>query len=219
MGSHIFMVVDRLSKYAHFIPLSHPFTTAHIAQVFLDAVYKLHCLPKVIMSDRDKVFVSLFWKELFEVLKVSLHLSIAYHPQIYGQTKVVNRCLECYLICMSGEKPKAWAKWVSLAETLAAKESIIQLLQFHSERAQQRMKAIIDAKSPIPNSTADLPQCNAEGEIISVPIAILNRSLGKVRNSVQVYVLVQCSNGTVEDALWELHSDMLRRFPDFQLDA
>nr|GEV97757.1 reverse transcriptase [Tanacetum cinerariifolium] len=52
--SAIFVVVDRLSKYAHFIPLSHPFTAAQIAQIFLDNVYKLHGLPQVIFSDRDK---------------------------------------------------------------------------------------------------------------------------------------------------------------------
>ena len=65
----IFVVVDRLSKYAHFVPLSHPFTAAQIAQVFLDNVYKLRGLPKVNVSDRDKVFISLFWKELFKALQ------------------------------------------------------------------------------------------------------------------------------------------------------
>nr|GEZ63732.1 hypothetical protein [Tanacetum cinerariifolium] len=183
----IFVVVDRLNKYAHFVPLSHPFTAVQITQIFLDNVYKLHGLPKVIVSDRDKIFISLFWKKLFKALQVSLHLSTAYHPQSDGQTEVVNRCLECYLRCMSSEKPKSWSKWVSLAEynnttyhtsikttpyevlygqppfnpiayiqvqclvdavdsTLAAREAMIQLLEFYMERAQNRMKTIADAK-------------------------------------------------------------------------
>ncbi|GJW26685.1 retrotransposon-related protein, partial [Tanacetum coccineum] len=101
----IFMVVDRLSKYAHFVAPSHPYT-ASVAQAFLDSVYKLHGLPDSIISDRDSVFMSYFWQSLFKILKVELKMSTAYHPQTDGQTKVVNKCLECYLRCMTGERPK-----------------------------------------------------------------------------------------------------------------
>ena len=98
----ILVVVDRLSKLAHFLPLAHPYTAPQIAQLFLDNIYKLHGLPKSIVSDRDRIFMSLFWKSLFEKLHVQLKMSSAYHPQTDGQTEVVNKCLEGYLRCITG---------------------------------------------------------------------------------------------------------------------
>ncbi|GKF02549.1 ty3-gypsy retrotransposon protein [Tanacetum coccineum] len=112
----IFVVVDRLSKYAHFIALSHPFTAHQVAQAFLDNVYKLHGMPESIESDRDKVFLGNFLTDLFKLLQVQLLRSTSYHPRTDGQTEVVNRCLEGYLRCMTDEHPKEWAKWLSLAE-------------------------------------------------------------------------------------------------------
>lgn len=76
----IFVKVDRFSKYAHFLSIAHPFTAIQIARVFMDQVYKLHGLHTSIVSDRDKVFLSVFWKELFKGLKVELKFSSAYHP-------------------------------------------------------------------------------------------------------------------------------------------
>lgn len=63
----ILVIVDKFSKYGHFIPLHHPYTTMHIAKLFLDNVYKLHGLPKAIISDRDPIFISTLWRELFKL--------------------------------------------------------------------------------------------------------------------------------------------------------
>ena len=114
--SVILVVVDRLSKYAHFLPLSHPYSAASIAQIFLDNIYKLHGIPHSIVSDRDKIFLSKFWQELFKLSGTQLNLSTSYHPQTDGQTEVVNRSLQTYLRCMTVERPKDWSRWLPLVE-------------------------------------------------------------------------------------------------------
>jgi hypothetical protein len=63
----VLVVIDQLSKYAHFIPLTHPYMAGSVSNLFVDHIFKLHRLPKSIVSDRDPVFTSHFWKELFRV--------------------------------------------------------------------------------------------------------------------------------------------------------
>jgi hypothetical protein len=108
--------VDKFSKYAHFIKLKHPFSALQVAQSFMENVYKLHGMPTTIVSDRDKVFTSLLWKELFKLASTELCMSSAYHPQSDGQTKCVNQCIEGYLRCFIHCCPTAWSKWLHLAE-------------------------------------------------------------------------------------------------------
>jgi hypothetical protein len=93
----ILVVVDKFTRYAHFILISHPYTTSSVAVVFLKEVYKLHGLPASIISDRDPVFTSHFWQCLFKFSGTSLKLSSSYHPQTDGQTERVNQCLETFL--------------------------------------------------------------------------------------------------------------------------
>lgn len=112
----ILVVVDRFSKYAHFIAVKHPFTAQSIAKLFLDNIVRLHGMPKTIVSDRDRIFTSTFWKELFKLHKVQLAHSTAYHPQTDGQSERVNQCLEMYLRCAVNEFPRKWCSWLPMAE-------------------------------------------------------------------------------------------------------
>lgn len=112
----ILVVVDRLTKYGHFVALAHPFTALTVAHAYLHNIYKSQAIPDSIVSDRDRIFLSNFWQELFRHLGAKLKLSTAYHPQTDGQTEILNKCLESYLRCMTGEKPSAWALWLSLVE-------------------------------------------------------------------------------------------------------
>jgi hypothetical protein len=98
--SIILVIIDRFTKYNHFFPIKHSFTAASIAQIFLDNIVKLHGIPKTIVSDKDKVFTSYFWTEVFKLLHTELKLSSDYHPQTDGQMERVNQCLEMFLHCL-----------------------------------------------------------------------------------------------------------------------
>lgn len=112
----LLVVVDRFSKYGHCIPLSHPYTSSKVASLFVDWVYKLHSLPESIVSDRDPVFTSKFWRDLFKCIGTELNLSTAYHPATDGQTERLNQCVETYLRCFVHSCPKKWSTWISMAE-------------------------------------------------------------------------------------------------------
>jgi hypothetical protein len=93
----VLVVVDKFSKYSHFIPLAHPFTALSIAQLYMSQVYKLHGMPLALISDIDRIFTSELWQCLFKLAGVDLKLSSAYHPQTDGQTERVNQCMETFL--------------------------------------------------------------------------------------------------------------------------
>ncbi|GKB20453.1 ty3-gypsy retrotransposon protein [Tanacetum coccineum] len=112
----IWVIVDRFTKYAHFLALSPGYTAASLAKLFLTDIYRLHGLPNTIVSDRDPVFLSRFWKELFKQVGTKLLHSSAYHPQTDGQTEVVNRSLEAYLRAFVFNEPATWERYLYLAE-------------------------------------------------------------------------------------------------------
>jgi CBS domain-containing protein len=68
----ILVVVDQLTKYAHFLALAHPYTVHSVAQLFIDNVFKLHGILVAIVTDRDMIFTSKLWQEMFKSLKVTL---------------------------------------------------------------------------------------------------------------------------------------------------
>ena len=137
----IFVVVDRLSKYAHFILLKHPYTARRAATIFAKEVVRLHGVPQSILSDRDPLFVSVLWKELFKLQGTVLKMSSSYHPETDGQIEVVNRCLETYLRCFAAEQPKSWADWVSWAE-------LWYNTTFHSSTSTTPFEVVYGRKTP-----------------------------------------------------------------------
>eukprot|EP00267_Zea_mays_P046571 XP_020398954.1 uncharacterized protein LOC109942005 [Zea mays] len=112
----ILSVVDRFSKYCHFIPLAHSYTAETVAQAFFTDIVRLHGVPQSIVSDRDPVFTSTFWQELMRLMGTKLHMTSAFHPQSDGQTEAANRVIVMYLRCFTGDRPRQWLRWLPWAE-------------------------------------------------------------------------------------------------------
>jgi hypothetical protein len=104
----IFVVVDRLSKLIRVTATPTPLDAPTTARLFYENVYRNHGLPSEIISDRDPIFMSHFWKSLFSILRVRLCPSSAYHPETDGQTEVVNRKIEEMLRCYVNEHQSDW---------------------------------------------------------------------------------------------------------------
>jgi hypothetical protein len=90
----IWVIVDRLTKLAHFIPVKTTYKGSQLADLYLSRIFSLHGVPKTIVSDRGTQFTSRFWKQLHQALGTKLAFSTVYHPQTDGQTERVNQILE-----------------------------------------------------------------------------------------------------------------------------
>jgi hypothetical protein len=85
-NNSIMVVIDKLSKYAHFIRVKSTYKTINIGEFFMKEIFRLHGIPKMFISDRDVKFTSNFWKELFVGLGTNLNFNTIYHPQMDEKT-------------------------------------------------------------------------------------------------------------------------------------
>ena len=106
------VVVDKLSKEAHFIPIKNTDKVVNIVDIFLKQIFHLHGIPKVIISDRNPKFTGNFWKFFFKGINTTLN----FHPQIDGQTERVNQVLEDLLRMYVKEQPGKWEDYLHLVE-------------------------------------------------------------------------------------------------------
>jgi len=112
----VMTVVDAVSKRVHFV-LTHMTVTAEgAARLFLHYVWKLHGLPKCVISDHGPQFVALFTKELYRLLGIRISSSTAWHPQTDGQTEHVNQELDQFLRLFVNERQDDWYDLLPIAE-------------------------------------------------------------------------------------------------------
>ena len=112
----IWVIVDRLTKSAHFIPIKMTHSLEQLAELYVREVVRLHGVPKAIISDRDARFTSKFWKSVQQAMGTKLNFSTAFHPQTDGQTERTNQTLEDMLRACVLEFKGAWSKYLPLIE-------------------------------------------------------------------------------------------------------
>jgi transposase InsO family protein len=112
----ILVIVDKLTKSAHFIPVRDTYDVTNVARVFISEVIRLHGIPKNIISDRDSRSTSRFWTSLQSALGTQLNLSTAYHPETDGRTERVNQVMEDMLRMYVMDNQTQWEKYQPLVE-------------------------------------------------------------------------------------------------------
>jgi transposase InsO family protein len=111
-----FVVVDTLTKSAHFIPVRTMYQAPDIARVFIREIVWLHGVPKKIISDRGSVFTGRFWTSFQDASGTQLNFSTAYHPEMDGQTECMNQTLEDLLRMYVMDQLKRWEEFLPLVE-------------------------------------------------------------------------------------------------------
>ncbi|KAL3597323.1 hypothetical protein D5086_008960 [Populus alba] len=193
----------RLSKYAHFMSLSHPFTAKVVADKFVKGVVKLHGMPRSIISDRDPIFISKFWQEFFTMSGTKLKMSSAYHPQTDGQSEVVNRCLEQYLRSFVHQWPRKWHSFLHWAE-------LWYNTTFH---ASTEGDMVFLRLQPYRQSSAFKRAHQKLASKFFGPYPILQQGGKFITES-----LVQWKHLPPEDATWELTEFLCQQFPNLNLE-
>ena len=112
----IWVIVDRLTKSAHFLPVRIKFSLDRLAELYINEIVRLHGVPVSIMSDRDPRFTSRFWPKLQNTLGTTLHFSTAFHPQTGGQSERIIQTLEDMLRACVLDFKGYWVKYLPLVE-------------------------------------------------------------------------------------------------------
>lgn len=112
----IWIIVDRLTKSTHFIPISNDFSLENLVELYVSKIVRMHEVSLSIISDRDLRFSLRFWGTLHEARGTKLNFSIAYQPQTNGHSERVIQILEDMLRCCIMEFEGSWGKYLPLAE-------------------------------------------------------------------------------------------------------
>ena len=112
----IWVIVDRLTKSAHFLSMNMEFSLEKLARMYIKEIVRLHSVPSSIISDRDPRFASGLWRSLHDALGTKIWMSSAYHPQTDGQTERTIQSLEDLLRACVLEETSSWEKFLPLVE-------------------------------------------------------------------------------------------------------
>ncbi|XP_027120413.1 uncharacterized protein [Coffea arabica] len=224
--------------------LAHPFDTPKVARLFIDHVSKLHGIPQSMLSDRDRIFVSQFWGELFSMLGVKLDYSTAYHPQTDGQTERAQERMKKYADEKRSEREFNKGDWVYLRLQPYRHSSValrgntkLSVKYFGPYKIEERIGNVA-YRLNLPTSSKihpvfhvslpkkkvgdkitpilQLSETNEKGHWRVEPVAVLDRRMVKKRNAAAIQWLIHWWGTDPAEATWEDAEEIGKQFPTFQ---
>ncbi|KAJ9532950.1 hypothetical protein QJQ45_018027 [Haematococcus lacustris] len=151
----ILVFVDRLTKMVHLVKTWESMTATQYAKLFLEHVFRLHGMPRSVVSDRGPQFHNKFWAEVTKLLQVQVNLSSAYHPETDGQTERVNRVIEEMLRHFIRPDQRDWAEYLPLVEFAinnAWQESVRSTPCYLNYGYHPRLAELLDLPQKVPQA-------------------------------------------------------------------
>ncbi|XP_068304167.1 uncharacterized protein [Pyrus communis] len=234
----IWVIVDQLTKTAHFLPVRHTYSLEKLAKLFINNIVRLHGVPISIISDRDPQFTFRFWRAFNAVMDTQLLFSTAYHPQTDGRSKrtiqtlddmlrVIGMTLFQALYGKACQMLLCWTdvdEWVLMGlEIVDTTNANIQLIKRNLKAAYDQHKSIADRHSEDreykkylsnPSHVIQLEplEVNQDASYVKKPMVIIDRQDKVLRYKVIPLVKVVWRNHTVEEATWETEELMSNQY-------
>ncbi|GJW69139.1 putative reverse transcriptase domain-containing protein [Tanacetum coccineum] len=230
----IWVIVDRLTKSAHFLPMKETDSMEKLTRQYLKEVVSRHGVPVSIISDRDSKFTSYFWKSLNEALGTQLDMSTAYHPQTDGQSERTIQTLEDMLRACVMDFGKGWDRHLPLIEVRDAQligpkivhETTKKIMQIKKriQAARDRQKSyanrrrkplefekcFVDEPLAIP---LDEIQIDEKLHFIEEPVEIMDQEVKRSKQSRIPIVKVRLNSRLGPDFTWEREDQMKKKYP------
>lgn len=187
---NIWVIVDKLTKYAYFIPFLSTATSEQLAFAFIREVFSRHGLPEQIISDRDKLFTSKFWTSLMKRLGTKQKLSTTAHPQTDGQTERLNQTLEQYLRGYVNFQQDNWVELLPLAQ-YAYNTSVNETMKMTPHEAVYGQKPVTTRQeisdTEAPEATSSVPRAEMMATKIKATQQRLQQELQFLQNRMAHY--------------------------------
>ncbi|KAL4388535.1 hypothetical protein GQ457_09G016800 [Hibiscus cannabinus] len=224
-NNFVWIIVDRFTKCAHFLPVHTTYTSDKLAEIYICEIVRLHGVPKSIVSDRDSKFTARFWDCLHTALGSRLNFNTSYHPQTDGQSERVIQVLEDMLRCTT-EKVKLICERLKAASDRQKSYADLKLREIEyvvGDRVfikvspwkkvmrfgRKRERYISDPSHVMPEEEIKLnPDLSYDEE----PVEILASDSKVLRGRIIELVKVKWRHRGVEEATWERKDDMMEHF-------
>ncbi|GJT10194.1 putative reverse transcriptase domain-containing protein [Tanacetum coccineum] len=232
----IWVIVDRLTKSAHFLAIHEDFTTEKLARLYIDVIVARHRVPVSIILDRDRRFTSHFWQTVQKALGTRLDLSTAYHPQTDGQSKRTIQTLEdmlracvgegsligpelvletTYKVVLIKEKPKAVTPWKGVVHFGKKGKLAPRYVGPFEILERIGLKCLADASLHVP---LDEIKVDKPLRFVEELVEIMDREIRKLKHRKIVLVIVRLNSKRGPEFTWEHEEQMRIKYPQLFVD-